>query len=259
MRVAAFRKTDSALLALWSDAADAEIPLWLNEGASLWPAFGARRPLKPGERVRLGPVPVFIVGIDPLLFDLQLSITGGELPLQRNPSTKTLRLRHPYRGQVLRDIRVRLEDVPAGWRVSPRGFSAATLTGEGEVADDLQFTLPSTETERDQELRFEVRLSPAIRIDAAVADGLQPESRRVSVRVTNASDRAMTVVLRARLPFLPEQMELLRSLAPGSTSAPVEYVVKDTHLIDPTHLQAEIDVQESVGGRAAARKVVPLR
>jgi len=171
---------------------------------------------------------------------------------------------------------VRLEDVPAGWRVSPRGFSAATLAGEGEVADDLQFTLPSTETERDQELRFEVtfqkdgreqvthltrvvRLSPAIRIDAAVADGPQPESRRVSVRVTNASDRAMTVVLRARLPFLPEQMELLRSLAAGSTSAPVEYVVKDTHLIDPTHLQAEIDVQESVGGRAAARKVVPLR
>src|SRR5204863_1975097 len=239
-----------------------EVPLWLSEGASLWPPFGARRPLKPGERVRLGPVPVFIVGIDPLLFDLQLSIAGGELPLQRNPSTKTLRLRHPYRGQVLRDIRVRLEDVPAGWRVSPRGFSAATLAGEGEVADDLQFTLPSTETERDQELRFEVtfrkdgreqvthltrvvRLSPAIRIDAAVADGLQPESRRVSVRVTNASDRAMTVVLRARLPFLPEQMELLRSLAPGSTSAPVEYVVKDTHLIDPTHLQAEIDVQES--------------
>jgi len=54
-------------------------------------------------------------------------------------------------------------------------------------------------------------------------------------------------------------MELLRSLAPGSTSARFEYVVKDVHLIDPTHLQAEIDVQESVGGRAAARKVLPLR
>ncbi|HVE40081.1 MAG TPA: hypothetical protein VNM14_09355 [Planctomycetota bacterium] len=276
VRVAAFRKADSAQLALWSDAAELDVPLSLNEGAALWPAFGPRRPLKPGERVRLGPVPVFIVGIDPLLFDLKVAISGGELPLQRNPSTRTLRFHNPYRGQTLRDVRVRLENVPDGWRVSPRSVAVASLAGGADLAEDLQFTLPSGETERDQELRFEVsfqkggrehvtqlrrvvRLSPTVRIDAVVSDGPQPESRRVSIRVVNASDRAMTVVLRARLPFLPEQQELLRALAPGSTSAPFEYVIKDVHLIDPTHLQAELDVQESVGGRAAARKVVPLR
>jgi hypothetical protein len=65
--------------------------------------------------------------------------------------------------------------------------------------------------------------------------------------------------MRARLPHLPEQNELLRDLAPGAASAPFEYVIKDVALTDPTHLTAEFDVQESIGGRASARKVVPLR
>jgi hypothetical protein len=275
VRVAAFRKADSALLALWSDL-ERELPLSLNEGAALRPPFGERRPLGPGERIRLGPVPVFVVGIDPLLFDLKLTIAGGELPLQLNPSTRTLRLHNPYRTQVLRDVRVRLENLPAGWRVWPRSSSAATLAGDGDLSEDLQIALPPTEAERDQELRFEVsfvkngreevthlsrmvRLSPAIRIEAAVTDGPQAESRRMSIRIANASDRTMSVVLRARLPSLPEQMELLRSLAPGSLSAPFEYVVKDVHLIDPARLEAEVDAQESLGGRAAASRKIPIR
>jgi hypothetical protein len=275
VRVAAFRKADSAVLALWSDS-ERDLPLSLNEGATLRPPFGAPRSLKPGERIRLGPVPVFVTGVDPLLFDLKLTISGGELPLQRNPSTRTLRIHNPYRGQTLRDVRVRLTELPDGWRVSPRSFSVASLAGDGDASEDLQFMIPAAETERDQELHVEVtflkggreqvaqlsrvvHLSSPLRIDAAVSDGPQPESRKISIRVSNASDRPMTLVLRARLPFLSEQVELLRSLAPGSTSAPFEYVVKDVHLVDPTHLQAELDVQESVGGRAAAHKVVSLR
>jgi hypothetical protein len=275
IHAAAFRKAESASLALWSDT-ERELALSLNEGAALWPPFGARRPLKPGERIRLGQVPVFIVGIDPLLFDLRLSISGGELPLQRNPSTRTLRLHNPYRTQTLREVRVRLEEVPAGWRVSPRSFSGAMLGGDGDLGEDVQFELPSTETEREQELRFEVtfvkngreqvthltrivRLASAIRIETAVTDGARPESRRLSIRVANVSERAMTLVLRARLPFLPEQVELVRSLAPGSSSATFDYEVKDVHLIDPAHLQAEIEVQESVGGRASATRKVSIR
>jgi hypothetical protein len=276
VRVAAFRKADSALLALWSDSGDRELPLSLNEGASLWLPFGPRHRLQPGERIRVGLIPVFIVGIDPLLFDLRLTIGDGVLPLQRNPSTKTLRLHHPYRGQTLRELRVRLEEVPEGWRVSPRSVWAASLAGDGDLREDIEFTLPPAEIERDQALRFEVafqkggreqvthltrmlHLSPALRIDAVVSDGPQPESRRVTVQVVNASDRSLTVVLRARLPFLPEQIELLKSIAPGSASASFEYVVKDIHLIDPTRLEVQIDVQESVGGRAAASRRVPIR
>jgi hypothetical protein len=275
VREAAFRQTGSVVLALWSDR-QMELPLSLNAGATLSPLLGARRPLKPGEVVRIGALPVFVLGIDPLLLELKLSLAGGDLPLQLHPSTRTLRLRNPYRTQTLRDVRVRLEELPAGWRVSPQSMNAATLAPDAELADDLQIALPTTEVERDQELRFEVaflrngqeqmlhlsrvvRLGSAIRIDAAVTDGPQAQSKRVSVKVTNASDRAMPLVLRARLPFLPEQVELLRSLGPGATSAPFEYVVKDVHLVDPARLHAELDVQESVGARATARRVLSLR
>jgi hypothetical protein len=267
VRIAAFRKGNSAALALWSETGELEMPVALNEGAKLYPPLGAIRALRPGERLRLGALPVFIAGIDPLLLELRLNLSGPDLPLQ---------LGNPSRTQALRDVRVRLEELPAGWRVTPREFSAATLAGDADLSEEFQFVLPPSETERIQELRFEVRfvrngqervirLSRAVRvtsplgIETAVVDGPKPGSKKLTVRITNASDRAMTLAIRARLPQLPEQIELLRNLAPGATSAPFEYVVKDVPLLDPTRLAAEIDVQESVGPRAGARKVILLR
>jgi hypothetical protein len=276
VHIAAFRKGDSAALALWSETGELEMPVALNEGAKLYPPLGAIRVLRPGERLRLGALPVFITGIDPLLLELRLNLAGPDLPLQLGPSARTLRLRNPSRTQALRDVRVRLEELPAGWRVTPREISAATLAGDADLSEELQFVLPPSEAERIQELRFEVRfvrngqervirLSRAVRvtsplgIETAVVDGPKPGSKKLTVRITNASDRAMTLAIRARLPQLPEQIELLRNLAPGATSSPFEYVVKDVPLLDPTRLAAEIDVQESVGARAGARKVILLR
>src|SRR6185295_2963262 len=103
------------------------------------------------------------------------------------------------------------------------------------------------------------RLSSPIRIEAQVTEGPRPDTRKITIRIANASDRAMILALRARLPLMPEQLELLRELAPGATSAAFEYVVKDVHLVDPTRLHVEIDVQESVGARATARRLLPIR
>jgi hypothetical protein len=150
------------------------------------------------------------------------------------------------------------------------------IAAEGELAEDLQFLLPASERERLQELRFEVsfvrngkehvvrlsravRLAPVLKIDAVVEDGPQRGSKKLTLRITNASDHPMTLAMRARVPGYSEQNELLRGLAPGATSPPFVYVVKDVPLLDPTHAQAEIDVQESLGARAAARRLVPLR
>jgi hypothetical protein len=276
VRVAAFRKGATAALALWSESGDAEIPVTLNEGARIYPPLGAFRPLRPGERLRIGAVPTFLVGIDPLLLDLRLSLSGPDLPLQLNPSTRVLRLHNPSRSQPLTGVRVQLVDPPAGWRVSPTAMSVPRIAPESDLTETLQFILPATERERTQELKFDVtldaggkektvrlsrvvRLTSALAIDAVVTDGPRPGSKKVTVRITNASDRPMTLAMRARLPHLPEQNELLRDLAPGAASAPFEYVIKDVALTDPTHLTAEFDVQESIGGRASARKVVPLR
>ncbi len=276
VRVAAFRKGATAALALWSESGEVEVPVTLNEGARIYPPLGALRPLRAGERLRIGATPTFLIGIDPLLLDLRLTLSGPDLPLQLNPSTRVLRLHNPSRSQPLTGVRVQLVDLPAGWRVGPTAMSAPRIAPESDLTESLQFILPPTERERTQELKFDVtldaggkektvrlsrvvRLTAVLAIDATVTEGPRPGSKKVTVRITNASDRPMTLAMRARLPHLPEQNELLRDLAPGAASAPFEYVVKDVALTDPTHLTAEIDVQESVGGRASARKVVSLR
>lgn len=274
VRAAAFRKKDSAVLALWCEAGEIELLVTFNEGARLYPPLGAIRPLRTAERLRLGSMPVFIVDVDPMLLEMRLTLSGGDLPLQLHPTSRTLRLHNPSRTQPLRDVRVRIDGIPAGWRLTPQAVSVPVVAPESDLVEEIQFALPSSERERLQELRFDVaflrngkehsvrltrqvRLRSVITIDASVADGPASGSKKLAIRITNASDRPMTLALRARLPQLPEQNELLRHLAPGATSAPFTFVVKDVPLLDPAHVAAEIDVQESVGARA--RKVVSLR
>lgn len=276
VHVAAFRKSNSIVLALWTDGAPIEIPVTLNEGAKFYPPLGAVRALRSADRIAVGPTPIFLTGIDPLLLEVRLSLGGGDIPLQLNPAARTLTFHNPSRSEPLRNVRIRFEDLPSGWRVSPREISAPVVGPDGDLVEDLQFVLPAAEREGLQELRFEVsflrggkehvvrlsravRLTPVLKIDGAVAEGPRPGSRKVTVRIVNASDRSMTLAMRARIPQHPEQNELLRDLAPGATSAPFTWIVKDVPLLDPTHLTAEIDVQEAVGARAAARRLLPLR
>lgn len=276
VRTAAFRKGATATLALWSDGAETDLSLSLNPDAVVHPLLGPSHPLLPGGKLRLGPLPVFLTGVDPLLLEMRVDLPGGDLPLQIGAVVRPLRFRNPSKSRPMSDVRIRLEDVPPGWRVSPRSVAVPALAPDAELAEDLQITLPSGESEGTRDLKFEIAftrdgkehvvhlirsitLRAALAIESAVADGPKPGSRVVTIRVRNGSDRPMTLALRARLPNLPEQNELLRPLAPGAVSPTFEYVVKDVPLLDPTRASAEIEVQESLGARAGARKTVPLR
>jgi hypothetical protein len=275
VRVATFRRHDGAALALWSEG-NIELPLFFNEGARLCSAYGVLRPLQPGDKVRLGSQPVFVLGIDPLLLETRLEISSSRLPLQSGPATRSFRFHNPSPKLRLRDVRVRLEEAPPRWRVSPSSFSVESLAPGADLGGDLQFSIPGSETERGQDLPFEIRFSSEgreylihvhrpvvlvspILMETAVLEGPQPDSRKITVRLTNGSGRPMTLALRSRLPNLPEQLELLRDLAPGGTSKTFSYVVKDVHLVDPARLAAEILAQESGGDRAFARKSLQIR
>lgn len=276
VRAAAFRHGDTARLALWTRSGTVDLPLAFNEGARLYPPLGVIRPLRPGERISVGPLPVFILDIDPLLLESRVQLSNADLPLQIGAATRTLRFRNPSRTQMLRDVRLRLVDLPAGWRVTPRSLAAPTLAPAADLSEDLQFSIPTSETEREQDLRvevaytrngretlthvsFRVRLVSSIGIETVVEAGPKPDSRQLRVRVVNRTEHPMTLALRSRLPNLAEQTELIRDLGPGSRSAAFEYVVKDAHLVDPLRLVAELSVQESGGDRACARSSVPLR
>jgi hypothetical protein len=270
VKVAAFRKEASVLLALWCDEGEAEVVAGLHEGVKIQPPFEARRALLPGERVRIGTFPVFLLDLDPLWTELRFTLSQSELPLQRSPVKLTARLENRSRAETPRDVTVTLETAPAGWRIAPRRFKTEALAPDAAHSEDLEIALPPSESERVQDLRFEVRfaiqglehvmhvvrplrLKSAIGIETAVAEGATAGSKKLTVRILNGSERPMTVSIRARVPGLPERTELVRELGAGGRSTAFEYVVQDPKG------DAEIVVQESGADRASARKSVPLR
>lgn len=270
VKVAAFRKEASVLLALWCEEGEAEVVAGLHEGMKIQPSFGARRALAPGERVRIGAFPVFLLDLDPLWAELRFTLSRSEIPLQRGPVKLTARLENRSRVETPRDVTVALEAAPAGWRIAPRRFKTPALAPDAAHSEDLEILLPPSESERIQDLRFEVRfaiqgrehvmhlvrplrLKSAITIETAVAEGPTPGLRKVTVRILNGSEHPMTVSIRARVPGLAERTELVRDLGAGGRSSAFEYVVQDPKG------DAEIVVQESGADRASARRLVPLR
>ena len=262
VRVAAYHKGSSVLFALWSENGETELTLFLNEEARVQPALSAARPAAPGDRLKVGAMPVFLLDVDPILTDLRLELSAAQLPLQLSPTRLKLQLRNLSRLEAASGLTVSLEDVP-GWRLTPRQFKSATLAPGATLAEDLDLALPPSETERVQVLRFDirfnsrgrerqlriarqVRLYSPIGIDAAVKD------KTLTFRVLNDSDHPMTLSLRTRIAGLAERIELIRDLPPGGRSAAFTFAVADA-------ASAELLLQEAGGSRAYLRRILPLK
>lgn len=275
VRVAAFRKGDTAALALWSETGTFDLAVSLNPGAQVYPPLGAVRRLRAGESLHLDGMPVFLLNVDPLFLELAPSLSGAVLPLQIEPSTCVFGLRNPST-RALGDVEVSFGDLPAGWRIAPRTLRFPSLAPRAAVSEELHLQVPPSETERSQSLGIDLRfthggqahefhfvrvlkLRAALRIETDVHPGPTPGARGVSVRIQNATDRTVRLTVRVRLPGLPEQMELIRELAPGATSAAFEYRLRDVLLLDPAHLTGEVEVLEPTGVRAVTRQRINLR
>jgi len=266
IRTAAFRIGSSMAFALWSESGQIDLPITLNEGAVLQPLLGAARVLSPGERVRFSPMPIFILGVDPVLTELRLDLASKELPLQLSPARIGLRLRNLSRGATLRDLTVSLGELPAGWRASARRFPIAALAPGVSHEEALDLILPPSETERAVDLKFDlaftvegkettlqvlrrVVLRSPIRLETTLSPGPQVTLR---IRVVNGTEHPMTLMLRSRIPGLPERQELIRDLAPGGRSKSFDYSA-------PEPGSAEVTAQEAGGDRAISRRLIPLR
>jgi len=269
VQVTALRKDASVLLALWCEKGETDVVAGLHEGMKIQTPFGALRELKAGERIRVGALPILLLDLDPLWTELRFQLSRSELPLQRGPVKLSARLENRSRVETPHDVTVTLEESPAGWRIAPRRFKTPALAPDAAHAEDLEILLPPSESERIQDLRFEVRfaiqgrehvmhvvrplrLKSAITIETAIDEGPTAGSKKLTVRILNGSERSMTVSIRARVPGLAERTELVRDLGAGGRSTAFEYVVQDPKG------DAEIVVQESGADRASARKSVPL-
>jgi hypothetical protein len=275
-----FEKDGRILLAVWSEDGPVEREIQMGPGARLHPPLGAERDLASEERLRIGDLPLFIAGADPFLLESQssLQISDATLPLRADPVLRQLRFRNLSPDRPITDLRIRVEPgYPADWILRPLSVSADRLGPLQEASRDLAFTLPPTETEREQELRFEirfqrdgrehalqttrrVRLASPIAVEALARPAPDdPRARLVSLRVTNGTDRAVNLLLRVRYPGLPESLEPLGRLAAGARSETPEVRVSIPAGLPEDRRVVEVLGEESGGDRLQFRKRFPLR
>jgi hypothetical protein len=274
VRSYAFERDGRILAAVWSDDGDVEKDLDLGPEAEIFPPLGEARRQRPGERLRLGGMPVFLRNVDPTLMGTQLSLgfNDARLPLQLDPAGKTLKFRNAFPQGNLSDVRLRVRSLPPGWAVRPASAETAVLGAGQEMTGEFLFTLPREAAEGPHEIGLELSFArggravsvraartlvvvPAIEIGAQVAP--VRNAWGVKVRVDNRSGRPALLSARVRLPGLPERMESLGRVAPDSGCA-FEYVVPGAGRegIDGS---AEVICEERGETRLHARKLIPLR
>jgi hypothetical protein len=274
VREAAFERDGRALVALWTDGPEVDREFQLGDGAALHPALGSARPLGASDRIRVGPMPVFVAGADVFFLESQTGLqVGGDgiLPLRADPTTRTIRFRNLSKDQDLRDLRIRLQPgIPADWIVRPPSLSGGPLAPRQDFEGEMTFTLPPTETEREQELRFEVRfvqggkehvLKASRRLRLVSPVGVEPiflAGRRLSFRVRSSSERPVTILLRLRIPGLPEIVEPVGALAPGREHLTPELALPPLDDVEPTRRTVEVLGEERGGERVQFRRVFPI-
>lgn len=264
VRVAAFRNGASIAFALWTESGSVRLPLGLNDGVMVQPLYGAPRALGLREEVVVQALPTFLVQVDPLVADLRLEATPGELPLQLNPVRLALRLQNASRADVAAAVDLAIDSLPPGWHAFSRQFKIGALPAGSARTETVDLIVPPTETEREVDLKLGLRytvrgkeisleilkriaLTSPIRIESSLTP-----ARILSVRIANRSAHPMTLTIRSRVPGLAERLDLLPDLPPESRSRPLEFPV-------PESGNAEIYVQEAGGDRALSRRLIPLR
>lgn len=283
---AAFEKDGRAILVAWTEKGESEFSVRApGEVAS---PLGSVRPLTAGERLRAGPMPLFIGKVDPLLPEERVTVQlvdpadasmSAALPLGAEPSSRVLRIRNRSRRSGLSDLHVTFpEPLPRGWVVRPLKIEGLSLPPGQELTPELTILLPPTEQEGERSLEVElrfvqagrpqvvreklpIRIVPQIDIDVQIteAPGLT-DAKRVSVRVTNRTSVPRTLTALVRLPGRPERSEPLGTLEPRSSAErTLDYLVRDLRLIDPTRLKVEVLVEERSGDRLHSRKTLSLK
>ncbi len=283
VRAAAFERDGRVAVAAWSEGEEVEIDLDLGPEAEVFPPLGEIRRQRPGERLRIGSMPIFFRNIDVGLVETQLAAgfldaapagadPSARLPLQLDPAPKTLVVRNAFGKGAMADVCLRIDRLPAGWAAHPTSAEADSLEPGRGLEREVLFTLPRDTREGEYEaelslsfrrdgvsrrirLKRVVRVEPMIGIEGEVVPAGTPEERRLSIRVRNRADRPAILAARIRIPGLPERMEMLGNVNPEAERR-LECAVPDDR---PTGASAEVFCEERGGTRFHAVKSIALR
>jgi hypothetical protein len=273
-----FEMDGRLVLAAWCEEGEVEHEAFLGPDAEIYPPLGAVRPVRAGERLRIGALPVFITGIDPRLLETQLSLQlvdaadpqgpPGVLPLAHATFTRRFTMKSGFPQGDLTDVRLRLAGPPPpGWMARPSAPAAGPVAPGALLAMDWQFHLPPGETEGAHELALELsfrhegrehlaRVRRRIRVEAGLAVSIassagEGDFRRVTVTIANRSGRAVKALAQVRITDQPEHVEPL-GVIERDAARTLEYGAK-------AGARVEVICEERDGALLHARRSAEVR
>ncbi|HYF01037.1 MAG TPA: NEW3 domain-containing protein, partial [Planctomycetota bacterium] len=258
-----FERQGLRCLAVWSETPAAHV-LDLGPGVRVVSPLGEPRMLRRGERLAVGPMPVFLDGLDPAFLELRsaLRLDDPRVRLCATPTARTLTYRNG--ATALEDARLRIE-APPGWEAVPSEAALGPLAPGQTVSVSLQLRPPAGAAEGPSDLGLaltvrrngaERRLQSSASLQAVspVEVGAEIDGARISLRITNRGERGAALLARVRLPGRGEQMEVVGRLDPGASKT-FDYRLDAP---PPAGARLEADVDERGGDRAWNRFAIVL-
>lgn len=267
-----FDKEGRLLLVFWNET-ETEREAHFGAGAVVVPPLGAARPHVPGERLKIGPTPLFVARVDAEILETQSGLQfydperpgapDARIPLGARPVTRLLKYKNLSRDEALTDVRIRLvPPFPPGWQIRPLELRAARIGPLEEATLETLLVLPTGAEEQTRDLSIELAyrkqdverralLSRTLEATSVIGIEIQAEGRTLSVRFRNRGSRPLNFLARARLPGLPAREEAVGPLEPGAVRG-WDFPAA------PEAGEVEVVAEERGGERAYARKRLAL-
>lgn len=280
-----FLKGGTMTLALWSESGTVPVDAFFGYQARIVDPLGATRAIEPGAKFEVGSVPLFVVGIDPLLLETQVSVQfhareKGEprdatIPLRLDPPVKLLRLKNHFPDD-LRNVSYRIADpLPAGWTVAPRENKISLLKAGEIFQTEVTVTIPPSEQEGTREIAIDLtfvkkeagdlktytlRVRRALTLTAELAvvpvvERIDDDLRRMRLFVRNRSDHTVNLGGWVRIPGQPDRKVSLGGLKKDTD--------EEIHLLEYSASRlrgrsVEVLLEEKGGKRILLNKRIPL-
>ncbi|OHB71095.1 MAG: hypothetical protein A2W23_04445 [Planctomycetes bacterium RBG_16_43_13] len=243
-----FKKGSETVIAVWSEAGDVTKEIYLGENVKVIDAVGNVKHInKDKPAIKIGAVPIFIVGVNSNLVDTQLSLSfdDGIIPLRGKPTTKMLTFANNFEVDI-KDIHISIAKVPKGWLVKPTDISERSLPKGGSLTKELTFVLPPTEYASTGEVVVDIsfvadktyklkvskslRVVPQLDVSISLEEGAVTASKRGTLTVKNLSNRMLDLKAFIRLPALPPLEVNIAHLASEQSKPITTFTIPDTQL-----------------------------
>ncbi|HEX7448927.1 MAG TPA: NEW3 domain-containing protein [Pirellulales bacterium] len=227
-----FSRGSETILVVWNSVPTTEVT-YLGEEVRVTDAWGRMTDVTggdEGQRVEVGPIPVFLTGVNEAIARWRMSVAldRHQLPsVFGAPHTLRIRLQNHFGQPMTGRLRI---VAPAGWRVEPEVFDLK-LPGDNVFEQAFDVTFPSTASCGEQLLRFDFELQADRRyqfslnraIDVGLGDVYMELASHLNARgeleveqrLVNRSQGEVTFRCYLNIPNRRRMRTLVTRLSPG--------------------------------------------